>query len=127
MTLSKADVLAALQSIRDPCLQAAGLDLSIVDLGLIGKVAAAGSQVDLEITFTEPGCMFTHRIIAQIHDVLAERGAEVVNVVPRWTPAWTDKRLSPRAARVLSQVRAGYGEVLAPAQLRTAVSRMDPA
>ena len=31
-----------------------------------------------------------------------------------------------RGARVLAEAREKYGEVLAPAQLRTAVSRMDP-
>ncbi len=125
--LSRSDVLAALEAIRDPCLEAAGFDLSIVDLGLIGNVTITGLQVDVEITFTEPGCMFTHRIIAQIQDVLAARGAEVVNVVPLWTPSWTDKRMSSRGARVLSQARAGYDEALAPSRLRTAVSRMDTA
>ena len=45
----------ALADIRDPCMSAAGLDLSVVDLGLITRVDVSDNLIEIGITFTSVG------------------------------------------------------------------------
>jgi metal-sulfur cluster biosynthetic enzyme len=98
MHVTRERVIEVLEEVRDPCLGAAGLELSILDLGLIDNVEVDGGRVAMDITFTEPGCMFTHRIIAEIQDRVGELGAEAVDVTPKWLPVWSDDKLSVRGA-----------------------------
>jgi metal-sulfur cluster biosynthetic enzyme len=125
--LTREGVLEALDGVRDPCLSAAGLDLSIVDLGLVGEVRVDGKSVNVEVTFTEPGCMFTHRIIANIEEMVTEAGAEAVEVTPRWSPIWTEERMTRRGARAFGEIRNRYGEIISPSYLQRTASRMDRA
>ena len=100
--------LDALEAIVDPCLEAAGHDLSIVDLGLVGLVRDEMGSLRIEVTFTEPGCMFTHRVIATMYDRLSEVGLTPVEIVPVWMPPWSPDRMSERAAAVLGNARSRY-------------------
>jgi metal-sulfur cluster biosynthetic enzyme len=97
------DVYRALDAVKDPCMGAAGLDLSIVDLGLIYGVEVKGGAVNVEITFTEIGCIFTHVIGCGVHDAVgALAGVESVQITPRWLPLWTEERVNEKASRALS-------------------------
>jgi len=119
--------MEALNEVRDPCLGAAGLDLSIVDLGLVGEVEVSHDKVNVEVTFTEPGCMFTHRIIAEIQDAVTAAGAATVEVTPRWTPIWTEERMTRRGTKTFEEIRSSYGEIISPSHIRRTTSRMDTA
>lgn len=104
-----AAVADALASVEDPCMASAGLDLSILDLGLVQNVRMDGSHVRVELTFTELGCSFTHHLATRVQDALeALEGVDEVEVRPVWTPHWTRARLSPRARRAL---RASTGRL----------------
>ncbi len=96
----------ALDTVKDPCMAAGGLDLSILDLGLVYGVEVHEGRVRIDMTLTEIGCIFTHRIIGAVYDAIeALPGAEEVEVVPRWTPVWTPERLNQKAVSALEGSR----------------------
>jgi len=102
--LTREAVYEALHGVKDPCMGAAGLDLSIVDLGLVYGVEVEGGSVVVQITFTEPGCMFTHTVTTGVYDALeALPGVEEVRVTPTWMPVWTQERLNRKAARAFAE------------------------
>ncbi len=86
---------------------AAGLDLSIVDLGLVYGVEINGGAVNVEMTFTEIGCVFTHVIGSGVYDAVgALPGVESVELTPRWLPLWTEDRVNEKASKALSGNRS---------------------
>jgi metal-sulfur cluster biosynthetic enzyme len=96
-------VYEALDTVKDPCMGAAGLDLSIVDLGLIYGVEVDDGAVNIELTFTEIGCIFTHVIGSGVYDAVgALPGVEHVELTPSWLPIWTEERLNSKASEALS-------------------------
>ncbi len=96
-------VYEALDTVKDPCMGAAGLDLSIVDLGLVYGVAVDDGAVNVEMTFTEIGCVFTHVIGSGVYDAVgALPGVESVELTPRWLPLWTEDRVNAKASKALS-------------------------
>ena len=100
-------IYEALDTVKDPCMGAAGLDLSIVDLGLVYGVEVTDGAVNIEITFTEIGCIFTHVIGTQVYDAVgALPGVEHVQLTPRWLPIWTEDRLNEKASKALSGNRS---------------------
>jgi metal-sulfur cluster biosynthetic enzyme len=50
------DVHAALEGIVDPCSAATGVPLSILDLGLLGRVEISGDEVLVDLRLTSPLC-----------------------------------------------------------------------
>ncbi len=96
-------VYEALDTVKDPCMGAAGLDLSIVDLGLVYRVEVDDGAVNVEMTFTEIGCVFTHVIGSGVYDAVgALPGVESVELTPRWLPLWTEDRVNAKASKALS-------------------------
>lgn len=99
-------IYEALDAVKDPCMSAAGLDLSILDLGLVYGVEVEDGSVNVEITFTELGCMFTAVIGAEICDAVeALPDVQNVEITPRWLPLWTEERLSEKASESISSNR----------------------
>jgi metal-sulfur cluster biosynthetic enzyme len=100
-------VYEALDTVKDPCMGAAGLDLSIVDLGLIYAVEVDDGAVNIEMTYTEIGCIFTHVIGSGVYDAVgALPGVERVELTPRWLPLWTEDRLNEKASKAISGNRS---------------------
>ena len=100
-------VYEALDTVKDPCMGAAGLDLSIVDLGLIYGVEVDDGAVNVEMTFTEIGCVFTHVIGSGVYDAVGTLpGVESVELTPRWLPLWTEDRVNAKASKALSGNRS---------------------
>lgn len=96
-------VYEALDTVKDPCMGAAGLDLSILDLGLVYGVEVEDGAVNVEITFTELGCMFTAVIGVEVCDAVeALPGVRDVEITPRWLPLWTEDRLNEKASEDIS-------------------------
>lgn len=117
------DVYEALEAVKDPCMGAAGLDLSIVDLGLVYGVEIEDGAVNVEMTFTEIGCVFTHVIGSEVYDAVeALPGVESVELTPRWLPIWTEDRLNERASRALSGNRGAMLRKLKRKSLPVTVS-----
>jgi metal-sulfur cluster biosynthetic enzyme len=101
------EVYEALDTVKDPCMGAAGLDLSIVDLGLVYGVEVDDGAVKVEMTFTEIGCVFTHVIGSGVYDsVWALPGVDSVELTPRWLPLWTEDRVNEKASKALSGNRS---------------------
>ncbi len=96
---------AALATVKDPCLVAAGFDLSIVDLGLVRDVTTSDAGVALSMTFTEPGCPFTHHVVVAVENALQQAGFADVALTPVWDPLWTESELSPEAQRQFATAR----------------------
>lgn len=101
-----AAVEQSLNDVPDPCMVAAGAPTSIIELGLVDEVRVEGTTAHIEISLTEPGCPFTHHIVAEITDAAAAiDGIDEVVVTPRWAPLWTEDRLTPEGRRKLDEAR----------------------
>jgi metal-sulfur cluster biosynthetic enzyme len=100
-------VYEALGTVKDPCMVAGGHDISILDLGLVyGVEAQEGGRVRVDMTLTEVGCIFTHRVFGDVYEAVeALPGVKEVEVVPRWTPVWTEERLNQKAKQALEGSR----------------------
>lgn len=100
------DVREALDDVLDPCLLAAGHQMSVLGLGLISRVEEQAGDIEVAITFTEVGCQFTHRVIASIEDRLERLGRfNQVRVRPDWSVPWTPGRMEPGPREALEAGR----------------------
>ncbi len=123
-TLTVEAVHEALDQVKDPCMQAADLDLSILDLGLVyGVEVHEDGCVRVDMTLTELGCIFTHWVFGDVYDALeALPGAKEVEVVPRWTPVWTEERLNQKAKSALADSRSAMFQAMKGRGLQRAMS-----
>ncbi len=87
----------ALREVMDP-----ELPLSIVDLGLVYGVRAAGGVVEVELTYTATGCPCMEFIRDDVRARLLQE-PEVVEVHIRdvWDPPWTPARISAEGRAAL--------------------------
>lgn len=86
MSVTTADVLAALQPVIDP-----ELNISIVDLGLVRGVTVdeEGGTVAIELTLTSPMCPLGPEIMAAVRSaVTALPGVQQTTVELVWSPLW---------------------------------------
>jgi metal-sulfur cluster biosynthetic enzyme len=87
----------ALRRVKDP-----ELNLNIVDLGLVYDVRVDGSNVEIDMSLTSPGCPSGPEIMTEAEKQLRTLpGVEeaVVNLV--WSPPWTPERIEPRVRAYL--------------------------
>src|SRR5215831_16559933 len=85
-------VKLALRKVKDP-----ELNLNIVDLGLIYDIAVEGSEVQIDMTLTSPGCPAGPQIMTDVERVIkAMPGIGHVGLNLIWTPFWTPDRIEPR-------------------------------
>ena len=88
--VTEADVMHALDGVRDP-----ELGLSVVKLGLIYGVAIAGSTVGVTMTLTAQGCPLHAVMTDGVRAAVARvPGVERVDVVLTFDPPWTPDRIS---------------------------------
>lgn len=109
---SEAEVLAALAQVPDPEIPV----LSVVDLGIIHRVAVEPRHIDVAILPTFVGCPALDVIRAAIADDLADRFGRPVRVETTFEVPWTSDRIS-RAGRVALQA-AGIAPPSAPEDVR---------
>ena len=85
-------VKLALRKVKDP-----ELNLNIVDLGLVYDIRVEGSDVQIDMTLTSPGCPAGPQIMTDIERaVKAIPGVSNVALNLIWTPFWTPERIEPR-------------------------------
>jgi metal-sulfur cluster biosynthetic enzyme len=85
-------VKLALRKVKDP-----ELNLNIIDLGLVYDVAVDGSDVNIDMTLTSPGCPAGPQIMGDIERaVKALPGVTTVNLNLVWDPFWTPDKIEPR-------------------------------
>jgi len=85
-------VKLALRKVKDP-----ELNLNIVDLGLVYDIKVDGSDVNIDMTLTSPGCPAGPQIMGDIERaVKALPGVTAVNLNLVWEPFWTPDKIEPR-------------------------------
>ena len=85
-------VKLALRKVKDP-----ELNLNIVDLGLIYDIAVDGSEVQVDMTLTSPGCPAGPQIMGDVERVLkALPGVSNVAINLVWQPFWSPDKIEPR-------------------------------
>ena len=85
-------VKLALRKVKDP-----ELNLNIVDLGLIYEIAVDGSEVQVDMTLTSPGCPAGPQIMGDVERVLkALPGVTNVAINLVWQPFWSPDKIEPR-------------------------------
>ena len=91
------DVMDVLGDIYDP-----EIPIDIVNLGLVYKVAVEGSQVNIDMTMTSPGCPAATQIVAEAKYLVEEiEGVSEVNVEIVWDPPWDPGKMSEAAKESL--------------------------
>ena len=109
----RAQVYDRLGRVVDPCMEAAGLGLSLVDLGIVRAVDVDDAAIEVELGLTEPGCGFTHALVTRVEDALAPLGhARTVRVRFNWREAWTEDRMSETGRAVFAKARGNSTSVL---------------
>ena len=85
-------VKLALRKVKDP-----ELNLNIVDLGLVYEITVDGSEVQVDMTLTSPGCPAGPQITGDVERaVRSVPGVSAVNLNIVWQPFWTPDRIEPR-------------------------------
>jgi ring-1,2-phenylacetyl-CoA epoxidase subunit PaaD len=90
-------VWSALAEVPDPELPL----VSVVDLGLIGRVDVTSERIRIELLPTFVGCHALDVIQAAIADRLAGQ-ATVIDVEPVFDPPWTSERITAEGRRRLT-------------------------
>ena len=95
--LSQDAVYNSLKEVYDP-----EIPVSIVDLGLIYDVIiSSGSNVNIKMTLTTPGCGMGAMIAQQAETAVREIGADNVLVEVVWDPPWNPDMMSEEAKQKL--------------------------
>ena len=98
--ISEEHIVNALREVYDPCCADRGI--SIVDMGVVEDVRAAGGHVEVDLVLTTGWCPFVANMSTAIPERLRELdGVETVDVKVVWDPVWTEERLSPSAREKL--------------------------
>ncbi len=106
-----ARIIAEIDTIQDPCMQAAGMDLSLLDLGLIRRVTITDEQIELLVGLSEPGCGFTHVVSHGLHQAAGKfADGREVTVNFEWRDLWTEDRMNDKAKSAFADKRDGIAE-----------------
>ncbi|MED7925972.1 iron-sulfur cluster assembly protein [Nonomuraea sp. LP-02] len=97
-----AQVLEACNEVQDPCSLGVGQPMGIVDMGLVESVdvrsAADGRvTVDLTLTTTAPGCMYSPYFEQSVRRELAGKVSDLGDVAITWgdSTEWDESRMTP--------------------------------
>jgi metal-sulfur cluster biosynthetic enzyme len=81
---------AALAEVQDP-----EMPISLVDLGVIYRVAEQDGLVEVDLTFTAMGCPASDFILDDVRErLLREDGVREVHINVVWNPPWTVARVT---------------------------------
>jgi ring-1,2-phenylacetyl-CoA epoxidase subunit PaaD len=109
---SEQDVREALSAVPDPEIPV----LSVVDLGIVHRVAVRPGAIDVAILPTFVGCPALDVIRATIAERLEERFDRKVSVETTFEVPWTSDRISAEGRAALR--RAGIAPPSAPEDMR---------
>ena len=110
-TIDRAAVLERLATVHDPEIPT----ISIVDLGIVERVAVTPTAIEIELLPTFVGCPALDVIRAAVTDALAglDRPVEVAFT---WRVPWTSDRISDHGRQRLAA--AGFAPPAAPEDVR---------
>lgn len=107
----RANVMACLEGIVDPCSVASGVPAGLVSMGLVGPVsvvgAAGAAEVRVTLYITEPGCL-----MGTLFELTARRalallpGVASAEVVMDYHHVWGPEQMTPAYRKHLGEVRA---------------------
>ena len=109
---SESDVRAALTEVPDPEIPV----LSVIDLGIVHRVAVGADGIDVAILPTFVGCPALDIIRSSITDELGSRFGRPVRVETSFEVPWTSDRISPAGREALKA--AGIAPPAAPEDVR---------
>ena len=90
-------VKSVLRRVKDP-----ELSLNIVDLGLVYDIRVHGTDVEVDMSLTSPGCPSGPEIMGDAEKQLkAIDGVGTVTMNLVWSPFWTPDRIEPRVRAYL--------------------------
>jgi ring-1,2-phenylacetyl-CoA epoxidase subunit PaaD len=95
--VDEASIRSALGEVMDPELPM----VSIVDLGMVGRVSVSADAIDVEILPTFIGCPALELIRSAVTDRLGAFGRPV-RVVSSFAPPWSSDRITPAGRAVLA-------------------------
>lgn len=95
VTLDQARLV--LRRVKDP-----ELNLNIVDLGLIYDIQVEGTDINVDMSLTSPGCPSGPEIMGEAEKQLRTvPGVGDVKINLIWSPPWTPDRIEPRVRTYL--------------------------
>jgi metal-sulfur cluster biosynthetic enzyme len=113
----EADVRAALDAVRDPCSEVAGVPAGILEMGLVRSLDVRdgpdGAVVRVAIGVTEPTCLMGPSFVSGAREQLATvPGVARVEVTLSSDPDWSPLDMSPEyRARLTEHRRARRGSI----------------
>jgi len=94
----EARIWEALSRIHDP-----EMPVSLVDMGMVYRVAVTDGTAEIDLTFTSIGCPAMDMILDDVRAAVAAiPGVERVELEVVWSPPWTKERLTPKGRTLLS-------------------------
>ncbi len=91
------EILSALKGVIDP-----ELGISVVDLGLVYRVAWSRDGIDVALTMTTPACPLGEMLVEEAELALKRRFPETQSrVVLVWDPPWSPARINEEGRRQL--------------------------
>ncbi len=87
-----------LDEIIDPCSEARGTDISIVEMGLLKSIEIDNGAVHIELRITSPSCMMVGYFIEQAQERVGTLpGIEAVTLATDAGLSWRDEMMSDGA------------------------------
>jgi phenylacetate-CoA oxygenase PaaJ subunit len=91
-------VWEALSRISDP-----EMPVSLVDMGMVYRVAVNDGAAEIDLTFTSIGCPAMDMILGDVREAVAALpGIDRVEIEVVWSPPWTKDRLTTKGRTLLS-------------------------
>lgn len=99
MTTTEAEIWTWLKEVTDPEIPV----LTVVDMGVVRKVATDGDNIKVSITPTYSGCPAMNEIENNIRETLMSKGFQNVEVEMVLSPPWTTDWLSEEGRNKLRE------------------------
>jgi metal-sulfur cluster biosynthetic enzyme len=97
MTPTSQEVIDKIHTIPEPCGLLMRAPLSVVDMGLVDRVAIVGGDVAIELVLTDASCVHFSALRTYISEVVSTLdGVRSVRVTASSTKLWTPDRLRHR-------------------------------
>lgn len=79
------------------------MPVSLVDMGMVYRVAVADGTAEIDLTFTSIGCPAMDMILGDVRGAVAALpGIDRVELDVVWSPPWTKDRLTTKGRTLLS-------------------------
>lgn len=110
--VGRSEVEQALRGVIDPCSAMSGIDVDIVDMGLVRTIAIDGAAVSVELQLTDGTCYFSFHLAKQAKEAVeALPAVEDVDVRLVAKELWSPDKMAPDVRRRLGEARARRREL----------------